>query len=116
MQIDPTSLVIEPQERGIIEVTVRLPEKTRPGQTYTGPIVVRGCRDHYVRVEVTVTECTARTACEAFVDDCADHIHHWYDHFYCPRPCRRLDPGKLTETGKVTESGRLTVSGKLADG
>jgi hypothetical protein len=21
------------------------------------------------------------------VEDCPDLIHHWYDHFYCPRPC-----------------------------
>jgi hypothetical protein len=21
------------------------------------------------------------------VEDCPDLLHHWYDHFYCNRPC-----------------------------
>lgn len=96
IQLDPTTLVVDPQERRTVEVTVRVPEDAKPGQTFTGPLVIRGCRDHYVRVEINVTECGGCMVCHAYVDDCPDHIHHWYDHFYCPRPCRHIDPGKLT--------------------
>lgn len=94
MQLNPTTLVVDPQERRTVEVTVRIPEDTKPGQTFTGPLVILGCRDHYVRVEINVTECAAHTVCDAFIDDCPDHVHHWYDHFYCPRPCRQIDPRK----------------------
>jgi hypothetical protein len=26
------------------------------------------------------------------VEDCPDLIHHWYDHFYCDRPCTDRKP------------------------
>lgn len=96
MTIDPTTIVVDPHERATIAVSVRVPDDVKLGQTFSAPIIVRGCNDHYFRVELSVSECSVRASCEVFVEDCPDHIHHWYDHFYCPRPCRHRDPGKLT--------------------
>jgi hypothetical protein len=28
---------------------------------------------------------------EVEIEDCPDLIHHWYDHFYCERPCPSRD-------------------------
>lgn len=90
MTFEPTTQVIDAQSRATFRVTIRVPEKVRPGETLTGPLLVRGCLDHHIRVEVTVAECeTARSCCDISIDDCHDQIHHWYDHFYCPRPCRK---------------------------
>jgi hypothetical protein len=97
MAFEPTTLVIDPQEQRTIVVTVKIPDDIEPGQTIRGPILVHGCNDHVVRVEVSVSECAARICCEAFVHDCPDHIHHWYDHFYCPRPCKHVDHVKVKD-------------------
>jgi len=35
------------------------------------------------------------------IEDCPDLIHHWYDHFYCPRPCLG-GTGLSTGTGTVS--------------
>lgn len=92
MTLSPTTLILDPQERATILVTVHLPDKVPLGQRFSAPIIIRGCRDHFVRVEITVRDCIGPT-CDIVVDDCADNVHHWYDHFYCPRPCRTVrDP------------------------
>ncbi|MEP7347781.1 MAG: hypothetical protein ABI877_21100 [Gemmatimonadaceae bacterium] len=88
MSFSPTTLILDPIERATILVTVHLPNGLNPGDRLSGPIIIRGCRDHYARVEVTVADCAGKNTCDVVVDDCPDNIHHWYDHFYCPRPCR----------------------------
>lgn len=90
VKFEPTTLVVNLQEQATIVVTVRVPDGMKPGQTVSGPLLVRGCLDHVVRVRVTVAECAGRTCCDVTIEDCPDHVHHWYDHFYCPRPCRQL--------------------------
>ncbi|HUF69572.1 MAG TPA: hypothetical protein VMM79_13095 [Longimicrobiales bacterium] len=90
LKFEPTTLVIDPQSSETFLVTVRVPANMKPGQQISGPVIVRGCNDHYVRIEVTVDECAGSTCCDIHIGDCADHIHHWYDHFYCPRPCRNV--------------------------
>lgn len=90
LKFEPTTLVVGPQERATFVVTVRVPDGVKPGQTASGPLIVRGCLDHFARIEVGVRECAGQTCCDIDVKDCPDHIHHWYDHFYCPRPCRNL--------------------------
>jgi hypothetical protein len=86
---DPTTQVVDPQSRVTFTVRVRVPDDAKPGQSLAGPILVRGCVDYFIRVDVVVAEEGGRSLCEVSIEDCPDHIHHWYDHFYCPRPCRR---------------------------
>ena len=88
MTFQPTTLLLDPHERATFLVTVRVPDKANPGQVLSGPLIVRGCLDHYARIEVRVAECAAGACCDITIEDCQDHVHHWYDHFYCPRPCR----------------------------
>ena len=90
MTISPTTLLLGPQERATVLVTVQAPATAKLGEMLSGPLIIRGCVDHFVRVEVTITDCTGRNACDVAVNDCQDQIHHWYDHFYCPRPCRTV--------------------------
>lgn len=85
----PTTQVIDPQSRATFMVTVRVPENVKPGESLSGPLLVRGCLDHFVRLDVAVAECAGRTCCDVSIQDCQDQVHHWYDHFYCPRPCRQ---------------------------
>lgn len=90
MTFSPTTLMLDPMERATILVTVHAPDSVKLGQRFSAPVIIRGCVDHFARVEVTITDCAGRNCCDVAVDDCADHVHHWYDHFYCPRPCRNL--------------------------
>ncbi len=103
----PTALVLDPQERASFAVQLKVPENISVGQRLTGPLLLRGCRDHFVRLDVTVTDCGGAGICDVAIDDCADNVHHWYDHFYCPRPCNaqrvpardpRPVPGKAAST------------------
>ncbi len=88
MTFSPTTMSLGPQERATMNVTVQVPDGINTGERLSGPVIIRGCRDHFVRVEVTVGECGLVTCgCDIEIDDCADNVHHWYDHFYCPRPC-----------------------------
>ena len=90
MKFEPTTMVLGPLERATFLVTIKVPDNVKPGLALSGPILVRGCLDHFARVDVTVAECAGVACCDVVVNDCPDHIHHWYDHFYCPRPCRNL--------------------------
>lgn len=90
----PTSIAMEPMERNLMLVKMQVPDNVKVGFSQTVPIIIRGCRDHYIRVDVTVASCpSVLNCCDVLVEDCPDNVHHWYDHFYCARPCRSVrDP------------------------
>ncbi|MFN8571259.1 MAG: hypothetical protein U0132_04325 [Gemmatimonadaceae bacterium] len=92
MSFAPTAYILGPQERANFRVTIHVPANARVAASLTGPLLIRGCRDHFARVEVTVADCVTGNCncCDITVNDCADQVHHWYDHFYCPRPCHTL--------------------------
>ncbi|MBC7894952.1 MAG: hypothetical protein H7066_06045 [Cytophagaceae bacterium] len=84
----PTSVILEPMEKNIMQVKIQAPDNASIGSSQVVPVIIRGCRDHYIRVEVTIANCAIMTTCcDMLVEDCADNVHHWYDHFYCARPC-----------------------------
>jgi len=87
ISFEPTTMMLDPQERATLLVAVQAPEWAKAGERLSGPVIVRGCRDHFVRVEMMVGDCMSGTCCDITINDCADNVHHWYDHFYCPRPC-----------------------------
>ncbi len=92
MTFTPTAVIVGPQERANLLVTIHVPPTARAGASVTGPLLIRGCRDHFARVEITVADCVTGNCncCDVSVNDCADQVHHWYDHFYCPRPCHAV--------------------------
>lgn len=87
LSIMPTTLLLHPLEEQVVHVKVAIPAAALPGMTVIGPILVRGCRIHAVKVVVHVAAATVPAKCTPHVSDCPDNVHHWYDHFYCPRPC-----------------------------
>jgi hypothetical protein len=88
LTFEPTTLILGPMERATFLVTVHVPANVKPGLRLSGPLIIRGCLDHFARIDVIVSDCAGTNCCDISVDDCPDHVHHWYDHFYCPRPCR----------------------------
>jgi hypothetical protein len=90
MKLEPTTQIAGPQETVTFVVSVRIPDTVPIGQMFSGPLLVRGCLDHFARIDVRIAECAVPACCDIVVKDCPDNIHHWYDHFYCPRPCRTV--------------------------
>jgi hypothetical protein len=85
--VTPAILTIAPFEHGLFTATMSVP----PGADHhwrAGVILwVHGCREHVLHWEVRTDERGCGTHHEVRVDDCPDYVHHWYDHFYCERPC-----------------------------
>jgi hypothetical protein len=74
-------------EREFISATLKTPPNANLGTSYEAIVWIRACRDYYLRWTVTVAD---RADCCAEVIDVVDepdYVHHWYDHFYCRRPC-----------------------------
>jgi len=101
MTFTPTALILYPQERATLLVTLQVPAAVPIGRAFSTALVIRGCRDHFARIELAVGDCVggARNCCDVCVDDCADQIHHWYDHFYCARPCNTVRPPDKRQSG-----------------
>jgi hypothetical protein len=87
LTFSPTGLDLGPMERGEIVVTYTIPTGSSVGKRMELLMWVRGCRLYFLRWTVVVGAIGANTCYEVDVKDCPDPIHHWYDHFYCPRPC-----------------------------
>jgi hypothetical protein len=85
--ITPTPITLGPMERGVIKASYTFPASVKPGEVGEILLWVRGCRLYFLRWELKVAQKCGDTATDVQVKDCPDLIHHWYDHFYCPRPC-----------------------------
>jgi hypothetical protein len=86
----PASLQLGPMERGTIEACLSVPAGAPDCATYELILWVRGCREHFLRWRVHHGRRGSDSCHEVEVQDCPDWRHHWYDHFYCPRPCSHL--------------------------
>ena len=85
--IDPPALALGPLERRVVVASLAIPATAGIGEEREALIWVRGCRDHVVRWTVRVASRAGDCCHEIDVEDCPDLVHHWYDHFYCDRPC-----------------------------
>jgi len=85
--IDRATFTLGPLERSCATLTLPVAAGSTQGQETENLILVRGCRVHYFRWTVAVSSRGGCTCHEVEIEDCADYIHHWYDHFYCRRPC-----------------------------
>jgi hypothetical protein len=87
IDVAPASVSIGPYEEATVVLSLDVPPSATEGEREKAVVWVRGCYVHYLRWAVEVT-CKNATCCtDADVEDCPDLVHHWYDHFYCPRPC-----------------------------
>ncbi|MBV8200759.1 MAG: hypothetical protein JOZ15_09060 [Acidobacteria bacterium] len=84
----PSPLTIDPMERAVVEACLAVPAHAKHGETFDSILWVNGCRQHFLRWTVSVGTHGLGSCHEVEVEDCPDLIHHWYDHFYCPRPCQ----------------------------
>ena len=92
VKAEPASLTLGPLEEGVVALTLAVPAGATKGQTQKSLVWIHGCKDHYLRWTVVAAE--AGVSCcagEVELEDCPDLIHHWYDHFYCERPCPNRD-------------------------
>lgn len=87
VDLQPTSLSLGPKERGQVLATLKIPADAKDGQEFEALLWVRGCKEHFLRWTVEVGTRGGDCCHEVEVEDCPDLIHHWYDHFYCARPC-----------------------------
>lgn len=91
VNLNPTTLVLGPKERGHVSAILKVPSEAAGCQEYEIILWIRGCKEHYLRWTVTVGNRGGNCCHEVEVEDCPDLIHHWYDHFYCVRPCIHND-------------------------
>jgi hypothetical protein len=84
VQFTPAQIALGPKERTTIVAQFTAP--AQPG-TYEVVVWVSICSDHYLRWTVEVGEQQNPCCYEVTVDDSPNYVVHWYDHFYCPRPC-----------------------------
>lgn len=83
--LSPQAFNLGPKERAIVSATFTVP--LNPKEQYDLLIWVAGCQKHYVRWEID-TSCNNGHCChDVSVHDKPNYVVHWYDHFYCQRPC-----------------------------
>jgi hypothetical protein len=85
--VKPDTLSVDSMRHGASVVSIAVPADASCGQEFEELIWVHGCRKHFLRWTVKVARRGADCCHEIEVSDCPDLIHHWYDHFYCDRPC-----------------------------
>lgn len=88
----PQALSLGPFEDGTITLSLAVPSDAGEDWSSEALVWVHGCREHVARWTVSVSDRGCSTTHQLDVEDCPDLVHHWYDHFYCARPCA----GELT--------------------
>ncbi|MGH7504393.1 MAG: hypothetical protein ACRELX_02025 [Longimicrobiales bacterium] len=85
--LSPPSVALPPMERATVTACVSIPDDAKSGEKIESLLWVRGCKEYYLRWTVSVGTLGIDSCHEVEVCDCPDHLHHWYDHFYCVQPC-----------------------------
>jgi len=73
-------------ERGFVSASMALPaDIPREGRISCSGFAAAKC----TMVRWTIKQTSRGGTCchEVDIDDGPDYLHHWYDHFYCERPC-----------------------------
>lgn len=87
VEVQPASVTVAPLEEETVVVSMNVPATANEGEKYKTIVWVHGCYLHYVRWTVEVSGKGATCFDDVDIEDCPDLVHHWYDHFYCERPC-----------------------------
>jgi hypothetical protein len=85
--VSPNTLKLDSMAQGTSVISITVPADAASGQEFEELVWVHGCRKHFLRWKVKVARRGADCCHEIDVCDCPDLVHHWYDHFYCDRPC-----------------------------
>ncbi|MGF1643720.1 MAG: hypothetical protein ACFCUJ_08735 [Thiotrichales bacterium] len=87
LEIEPDRLELGPQERRWFTLKLFAPTAECAAGPIEAVVWVQGCNRYFLRWILEIRESAAASCREVEIDDCPDHVHHWYDHFYCVRPC-----------------------------
>ena len=102
--VQPSALALGPLEHGISVLSLAVPASASDTYVEQCVVSVRGCKRYSFRWTVRACRgCRHRhdhgargllcrhhdpdRALHVAVKDRPDYVHHWYDHFYCERPC-----------------------------
>lgn len=85
--VSPASLELGPFRRGWITVSAAVPAASCEGDCQEILVFVQGCNSYYLHWTVRTAKRGCSSCHEIDIDDRPDYVHHWYDHFYCRRPC-----------------------------
>lgn len=102
--VNPTALTLGPLERGVAVPSLTVPVTAAGDHVEQCVVSVRGCKQYRFRWTVCVSgrrhhrhhkRCRVLfrrhhdpgRALQVALEDRPDYVHHWYDHFYCERPC-----------------------------
>jgi hypothetical protein len=80
-------LILGPMGRGRLEVTYTIPATLTPAPGTEILLWIQGCKLYFLRWTIKAGPISGDTNYEVCVNDGPEYLHHWYDHFYCPRPC-----------------------------
>ncbi|MEP7054070.1 MAG: hypothetical protein ABI912_02335 [Actinomycetota bacterium] len=83
--VAPSKLSLDTFEQGVVTLSTVVPQGG--GEPVEVLVWVRGCREFAIRWRIEAANTGCGSVHEVEIDDCPDLIHHWYDHFYCERPC-----------------------------
>lgn len=88
ISISPSSFNLGPKERRkvIAKIDTKLDDDVHCAE-FEALIWVIGCNSYYLRWNVEVGKAERACCHHVEVFDQPDYEHHWYDHFYCVRPC-----------------------------
>jgi len=87
--VTPASATVPPFGSATFNVAVAVPQGAAGTYVDAQIWITKGCRAHVLNWRVDVDKCCGheKGSHEIVVCDGADFVHHWYDHFYCPRRC-----------------------------
>lgn len=100
VEITPATLMLGPLEEGVSVLSLTAAPDAPDGLITSIVVSVTGCARYNFRWTIKVAcRCHRRGGChdhcchgcgccrEVQITERPDSIHHWYDHFYCERPC-----------------------------
>lgn len=87
VKVSPATVVLNPMRRATFEATFKVPEDVKDGAEFETLIWIDGCHEHVLRWTIIAGRSGLESTHELKLSDCPDFRHHWYDHFYCDRPC-----------------------------
>jgi hypothetical protein len=87
VKVTPASATLGPMEQAAFVASLAIGAEAAECESHDVLLWVRGCHLHFLRWRVEVRARGGHACHEVDVQDCPDLVHHWYDHFYCQRPC-----------------------------
>jgi len=88
VQLEPASAALAPGQSVAVQVSVS-PDGFKPGETYTGEILIRGAYEQCVKLKVRQETPATAPQVDVSQGEIPEHISElkWYRHWQCIEPC-----------------------------